>query len=331
MSVDPNSAISDLNYSAGVEAAGFRGTIPLVLCLALTVAGCASYRGAPDTIEMTTTDAHTGQTTAVVVGDNCPSDQTVADFVSNTRAPAGITKRSWRDMIIGDCIARADSKYSAFIVGLHKEGTATNLGFDLAAITLTGVGAVASKASANAVSAASTGVIGAGAAINKDLFYQKTIPAIIAQMDANRAEIYGSIKKSEQVDEATYTLTDAQHDIRDYVEAGSIDAAVSKITTSAQQASVDAQGQVKALLLVGVVDPQTQGFRAKLSKCIKGISAANRADLDAIASALHADTQAATYSAARLSALVAVDKLTNQAAVDAAVGALKSTKCKDVS
>ena len=70
------------------------------------------------------------------------------------------------------------------------------------ALVLSGLGATTGGAATKAaLAAASAGVIGAQGVISKDLYYQRTVPALLAQMEANRARatlvILQGIQKSE--------------------------------------------------------------------------------------------------------------------------------------
>ena len=87
-------------------------------------------------------------------------------------------------------------------------------------------------------------VLGANAAINKDLFYQKTIPALKSQMEANRLQVELSIQKGLALPDNKYSLYSAYDDLRDYKNAGRLDDAITAITKSADTAKQAASTQV---------------------------------------------------------------------------------------
>ena len=94
-----------------------------------------------------------------------------------------------RDEIVLARLRGYDIELSDFERGLFCQGNPISLGGDLLALTLGGLTATTGSAATKAaLGAATTGVIGAQAAMNKDLYYQRTIPALIAQMEANRAK-----------------------------------------------------------------------------------------------------------------------------------------------
>lgn len=293
------------------------------LAATLALAACASYRGAPAAIRPGAAPSASS--------DICPTPSAISAFNAGIGRPSNLSNRAWRDQIIGQCIALVDSNYRQFLVGLHREEVATNLGFDLTALTLSGLGSVATGKAANNLAAASTGVIGAGTAVNKDVFYQKTVPAIIAQMNANRAEIYTSILTAEKAnDETGYTLTDAQHDIHDYFVAGTIDGAVANISASAQQTTDIQKAAVQTLFVATPDDPTLAARKDLISRNIKAIGAAQKGELDKVAAALGVSlSPGETYANERRDILVALAKIRTARDLDAAALALKQQTGKD--
>jgi hypothetical protein len=91
-------------------------------------------------------------------------------------------------------------------------------------------------ATKSALGAASAGVIGAKAAIDKDLFYQKTIPALLVQMEADRLKAILPITAGMKFSDAEYPLMQAYIDLDAYKNAGSIPAAINQINKAAGNA-----------------------------------------------------------------------------------------------
>jgi len=290
-----------------------------VLLSATKLAGCAAFRGAPDPI-----------TPEQVDSDACPTTTDLKDFKAPAPNLQDGSMKQWRNLLIGECIAHYDANFATFIRQLHVQAVSTGLGLDLAALALTGAGSVASAGAANALSAASTGVLGASTAINKDLFYQKTLPAIEAAMAANRAQVYARIKTAEQGDETHYTLEDARHDLRDYEAAGSIDGAIAHITANAKQTEAASNAEVKALFVVPIVEQATQARKAALAKYIKSLKLpADKKTLDAIAKALGASSNV-NLSIERGNVLVKIDQtVVDPKSMDTTSAALKPITKKD--
>jgi len=244
------------------------------------------------------------------------------------------SRRELRDADIGFCASLIDGQYSAFVKQLHVQDVSTTLAFDLVALGLTNGASLASKSTANALSAGASGVTGASLAFNKDVFYQKTLPAIVAQMDANRAVVYKNLRLSEQSDETVYTLADAQHDLRAYQAAGTIDEAISAISAQAQQSVTASNNEVKALFVATVIDPATQTRKKAVAQYVKSLNLAvpaDKATLDAVANGMKVALTAGEDPALeRHDVLVMLaETILDQASMNSAATTLKAATGKD--
>jgi hypothetical protein len=84
-----------------------------------------------------------------------------------------------------------------------------------------------------ALAAAATGIIGATGHIDKNLFYERTMPALLAQMEARRAAAMLKIAQGLAREDSDYPLALAIVDLNDYKDAGSIPGAVAGVGESA--------------------------------------------------------------------------------------------------
>ena len=137
-----------------------------------------------------------------------------------------------------------DITFADFEKRLYGDGNAVTLGSDLVGLILAGLTATAGGAATkSALGAASAGVIGANTAINKDLYYQKTIPALLAQMEADRLQAKAPIVAGMKLPDEQYPLIQAYVDLDAYKNAGSIPAAINAInkdTGTAKEEALDA-------------------------------------------------------------------------------------------
>jgi len=186
------------------------------------------------------------------------TDVVLADLVSKyfsggtiERAYDGtrdITERKQRrDEIIRGRTRAYDIEFADFERRLYGDGNGVTLGADLVGFVLGGLTATTgSAATKSALGAASTGVIGAKAAIDKDLYYQKTVPALLAQMEADRLKVLAAITAGMKLSDADYPLIQAYIDLDIYKNAGSIPAAINAFNKDAGQAKDAAQAIVMA-------------------------------------------------------------------------------------
>lgn len=194
-----------------------------MLCTAITVFfGCASIR----------------QTPTYSDDDTDFSILSKYDFKKKEDAYENSNDIATRTSIRNEIVSRKkrlyDIEFARFETELSSVSNGVSLGTDLVALTLGGLTATVGGATTKAaLGAASVGVLGANTAINKDLFYQKTIPALKSQMEANRLQVELSIQKGLALPDSKYSLYSAYDDLRDYKNAGRLDDAITAITKNA--------------------------------------------------------------------------------------------------
>ncbi|UIF89361.1 hypothetical protein [Cupriavidus sp. UYPR2.512] len=119
---------------------------------------------------------------------------------------------------------------------------------DLTTLVLNGLGATTGTATAKAaLAAASAGVIGAKGVINTDVFYQKTLPALVAQMQAGRQNVKVRIEAGGAKPVSEYSIDQALSDVSAYYVAGSVPSAISQITQQAAASQNDAIQKVEKI------------------------------------------------------------------------------------
>jgi hypothetical protein len=138
-----------------------------------------------------------------------------------------------------------DIEFADFERRLYGEGNAVSVGSDLIGLVLGGLIATTGNSTTKAaLGAASAGIIGANTAINKDLYYQKTIPALLAQMEADRLNAILPIAAGMRLSDANYPLMQAYIDLDSYKNAGSIPDAINAVNKNAGNAKDQAQHNI---------------------------------------------------------------------------------------
>jgi hypothetical protein len=199
-------------------------------------------------------------------------------FASNVRsnedapsndARGGLTRQQYRDAVVYGRLGVVDIRYRQFEKALNGANNGVSTGSDLAVLVLNGLGATTGAAAAkSALAAASGGVVGAKAAINTDLFYKKTLPALVAQMEAGRQKQLGVIKTGlgKSVDE--YSLNEALDDVQEYYVAGTLPSAVQQVTSNAGAALATADQNLGLIRSQSFVQGAT-GQAALLDRILK--------------------------------------------------------------
>lgn len=154
------------------------------------------------------------------------------------------TKRAARDKIISGRLALIDLNYNQFIArfsvkkqSLDAGTEITELGLNLATTAVGGEGAK------TILSAVASGVTGTKLAIDKNFFFEKTVPVLITSMNAQRKLALAPILTGITKDSETYPLTQALSDIDAYYFAGTFIGALQAI--QADSGAKDKQAEVK--------------------------------------------------------------------------------------
>ena len=218
-----------------------RADFAVLACCGLLVA-CAPIRGYPNDPE--DTDA---TLTALAPYFNGIAEK---DYLTTTDATLRIAKRNG---IVFARLRGYDIAFADFEKRLYGDANAVTLGSDLVGLVLAGLTATTGNAATkSALGAASAGVIGAKSAIDKDLYYQKTIPALLAQMEADRLTAKLPIVAGLRLSDADYPLMQAYIDLDAYKNAGSIPAAINAVNKDAGNA------KDKAAITIQRVSAKTQ-------------------------------------------------------------------------
>ncbi len=231
-----------------------RGALALLL-VAFAVSGCTTFRGAPKPL----LDRKT------INGDGFVNAETELATLTTTQ------NTQQRDISTRKLMALADVRYMQFrneIVANRKNtrsiSNALQLGIDIAA-TLTD--AVGVKDNYIALSA----LINGGEAIyEKEYLFDRTLEALVAQMDANRkakqVQIYRSLAQSI----SQYPAHAALADVLDYYYAGSLNAAVIGVHQSAVEQQRKSEQELKILTM-----PEIQQLRSetdRIADFVEGLS-----------------------------------------------------------
>jgi hypothetical protein len=161
-------------------------------------------------------------------------------------------RQQLRDIIVLSQVRAYDIEFNNFEKSLYTSGNGISTGSDLVLLVLNGLGATLGGAATKAaLAAASTGIIGAQTAISKDLYYQKTLPALLAQMEANRSAVELRIFTGLSQDDTKYSLLRAYLDLDALQQAGGIPQAITNITQQAANANDASQARIQELRSLG--------------------------------------------------------------------------------
>lgn len=178
-------------------------------------------------------------------------------------------KRNARNTMIDSRLALINLNYNQFIArfSVTKEtidfGTeVTQLGLNLAT---TAVGGAEAK---TILAAVASGVTGAKLAVDKNFFFEKTVPVLVTTMNAQRKVALAPLLIGMTNDAATYSLSRALSDIDAYYLAGTFVGALQTIQAEAGAKDAKAEQQITDIRDEQFVAQATQN---RISALLDGI------------------------------------------------------------
>ncbi len=171
-------------------------------------------------------------------------------------------KRKCRDKIINAHIFAIDLYFyeSAQITSLGR--TSFNLGSDLAVLGLGIAGSVVpATTTKNVLTPIITGITGAKTPIDKHLFYEQSMPVLIAKCEALRKVRLNEIQKGMLLGVDQYDLTAALADLEQYFQAGTIPYSLVEIAASSGEQAKEAEKEIRERRMKPVRDEPGASIR----------------------------------------------------------------------
>lgn len=205
----------------------------------LSLAGCATVNGAQS--------APTAfkPSNALVSYDTALIAYSLPDNDSSLRG--GRSRKDYRDYVIALYQTDIENRYQRFKDQLNAADRGSALAGDLVLLGLTGATALAGAGAIDELATITAVATGTRAAIDKRLFFDRTMPAVIAAMDARRATIKAEIATRRQLPAEQYGLDAALDDLGRLKAAGNITDAVTHITAEATADKAAAEARLAAI------------------------------------------------------------------------------------
>lgn len=125
------------------------------------------------------------------------------------------TKMTLRNEIIDARLAALDNAFGDYERTIYQEDVKAGVGTDWLLLSLTaGTTVVGAASTKTALGAASTAVVGASASFDKRALFDKTLPALLAQMVGARETIRAEIETSKKLAVTDYTWSAAESDLQ---------------------------------------------------------------------------------------------------------------------
>jgi hypothetical protein len=156
------------------------------------------------------------------------------------------TQKTLRNEIIDARLAALDRAFGDYERSIYQEDIQSHVGTDWLLLGLTaGTTVVGAASTKTALGAASTAVVGGTAAFDKRALFDKTLPALLAEMVGARETIRVQIETSKKLEVTDYTWSAADSDLQRFAFAGSLVGAIASVTQAAGQKAANAKQQVQ--------------------------------------------------------------------------------------
>jgi len=194
----------------------------------LLLSGCASFDGSPRPL----LDA--GETQAVIT----PYRPTaVAELMKGKNAAE---RAEIRNRVVNSYLLAYDMTFDRFRRSLSRGTKGGNIVFDSLTLGMTGLASSWVKA-ADELAAAATAVGGVKSTVNRELYFEKTLPVLLSLMESRRLAVRADILKGLKMTEAEYPIEAAFADLWRYQSAASLDGAIQQTATAAAEEDVQAE------------------------------------------------------------------------------------------
>ncbi|MGB5484312.1 hypothetical protein [Parasphingorhabdus sp.] len=226
----------------------------LVVALgAIGLSGCTTMRGAPENV------LDMPESSLIVSGSKVATrEEVIAHYVRQDV----VGKQEFRNRVIDHYMGLIDKQYDKYSSRLFSEGIELALGFDAAIIGLSSTAALFEEV-ADDLATVIAGFAGIQSSINKNLYFDRTLPALIVTMDAERANVETELLRQKGSPVTEYTIEAAIRDLRRYQQAGTLMRAITNVTETASEEKAIAERNAKlARLAVFGCTPDAELIRA---------------------------------------------------------------------
>lgn len=157
----------------------------------------------------------------------------------------GRKRQEYRDEVANSRLRAIDLQYGIFVREVTGGRIGYNVSGDIAVLGLSAAGTLVPTASTKAILAAiSGGIVGTRAVIDKEVFYDQTVPVLFQTMAASRRAVLVQIRKGLGARPEEYGLAQALADLEDYYHAGTFIGAIIEINNAAGNKATNAEEEL---------------------------------------------------------------------------------------
>jgi hypothetical protein len=248
----------------------------LLIFAVVPITACATFDGAPRPVV-----THSQMASAISL---ISPNQALRNFHGDEDDRTGMSRRDYRDYIAGIYLMAADAEYRQYRTALAAGERNSAVGFDLASLLLTSGASVANPGTARNLATAATAMTGVRTSFDRNLFFNRTIPAIITAMDAERTRARAQIAERLRQDDRAYPLVQFFSDLQGYELAATMERAIGVVSEQANEDLAAANVRLSRALRACVIDDDGDAAMERLEPYFTSADA--RANLETAADEL---------------------------------------------
>jgi hypothetical protein len=182
-----------------------------------------------------------------------------------------------RNRFIAARLVTTNINYFQFVRSMTSDKQLLDTATDILVLSMNLAGAAISSSTAKTVlHAISAGVTGAKISIDKNYYYEKTVPALVAAMNAQRVTALLPVLQGTKLSINEYTFEQAVSDIDAYYYAGTLQMAINTIQADAATKQQKAQESIDKLVPLSEQDVAT---KEQCSRTIHGLKDSDPANI----------------------------------------------------
>ncbi|MCA1654468.1 MAG: hypothetical protein LC656_09940 [Sphingomonadales bacterium] len=157
----------------------------------------------------------------------------VSFMASDDKDRQGLSKLQYRNLVVALYLNAMDAQYASFRTRLSRQRKGGSLALGLTSLGLTTAVPLVATGVKDALSALATGATGTRAALDKELYFDQALPALLAAMEAERANTKAEILQHLKQTVDNYPLDLAFAELNQYQMSATFERAIDKITADA--------------------------------------------------------------------------------------------------
>ncbi|MFN2473753.1 MAG: hypothetical protein ABR588_07550 [Sphingomicrobium sp.] len=154
-------------------------------------------------------------------------------MASDDKDRQGLSKLQYRNLVVALYLNAMDAQYASFRTRLSRQRKGGSLALGLTSLGLTTAVPLVATGVKDALSALATGATGTRAALDKELYFDQALPALLAAMEAERANTKAEILQHLKQTVDNYPLDLAFAELNQYQMSATFERAIDKITADA--------------------------------------------------------------------------------------------------